>query len=279
MKSNTVVFHNKAIVCAVFLCTLLIASIRPGLCEGDSDAQQLMRSLFTKYHPDPNEQKETVTLSKSKEYPGALVGNLSLQKMSYFHQSWRFRKMSYEMFFSKQESMCPAIYGLAIFTKDITPEIPLSRFSSGVQGFHYAVEQVVDWLNAVKAGKFKRYDPSESFLEGRLLDDGVIKLDGGSYVKTGIVHHVLGATSGKKRSFAKNLTHERFHIVWDEDESFRQYWLDRWNNMSGEEKGRIVQSLGKKGYAAESESGVTKEWAVRSSEQCDIQRYESCHAL
>lgn len=266
----------KLVVCTAISYVLLVITPPSSFGEVEAGSQQCIRSLFAKYHPQPDEQKELVTLSRSDDFPGALVGNVSLQKMTYFHQNWRFRRASYEMLFTKADSMCPIIYGLAIYSKDIRPDVPLSRFSAGVQGFHYAIGQVTDWLNAVNLGTFKRYEESESFLERRLLDDGVIRIDNGKYSATGSVRHIVGAAPGKKRTLLNNLTHERFHIIWDEDDSFRATWLSRWHAMSEGEKGCILQSFEKKGYAVESEEGIAEEWAVRSSDLCDIEQYESC---
>jgi len=263
---------------AVLFFLLITFTTFPARCEEDESVQEGVQAPIVENSLGFSSEMGAGTYSLSKEYPGVLVGSSAPERLTLFYQGWRFRSMTYEMLFSNSDVMCHAIYGLAIFVGDIRLDISLDRFVAGVKGFHYPVTQLVDWLNAMKSGSFKWYDQEEKIFERRLVDGGVIRFDSGTYVSTGMVRHVLGAAQGKKRSLLRNLTHERFHIVWDEDESFRIKWLGRWRALDDGERARIASKFLGNGYSVESDMGVAEEWAVSTSDQCNIQHYDPCDA-
>ena len=47
----------------------------------------------------------------------------------------------------------PAYLSLAIFTGDVSDDLPKETFYSSVRGFHYDIKQVCEWLNYIIKNK------------------------------------------------------------------------------------------------------------------------------
>ncbi len=206
------------------------------------------------------EEKNEVDINKS---PGRIIYKHLGEKESSFNYNWKYRKSTYELHFASSEKLAKSIYGLAVFTADVSKEVPLSKFKKGVQGFHYNVHQVCDWINSKNLNL--SYD--ESWLLGLLIADGVIVLSDGKFIPSNKIKHILGAGPGRKRSFEQNLRHERLHVFWDEDKKFREVWKDRWNKMAKEQKENEIKNL--KNYNQNNPNQIIEEWAIYNAEKED----------
>jgi hypothetical protein len=227
-----------------------------------------LREIWERFAPSarqPGDRPDSAGVPESPSLaPGRCIGD-SAEARAAAISSWPWRQSGYELYFASAVELARSIYGLALATGDVGPEITMERFERGAQGFHYGVEQLCPWAEKLLAG----INSFRSAEERRLLDllflEGVLAGRGGKIVPGGKIRHVLGAAGGKKRSLAENLAHERLHVLWDEDEAFRKAGLSRWLALSGEEKQRIRLAL--PGYSPENEAQFLEEWAVREAEK------------
>lgn len=193
-------------------------------------------------------------------YPGKTVGDdvalSSFMKLS----DWRYRTVSYELYFAFSRELARSVYGLAIQNGDVDPTMPLERFEKGVRGFHYTIRQVCLWIDAVLAGDIALQTGEEQQLLLWLLKDGVVDLRDGKAIPAGRIHHVLGAAPGGKRTFETTLRHERLHVLWDEDPVFADTFRKKWQALSESEKQAARKRLA--AYAQGNETQLIEEWAV-----------------
>jgi hypothetical protein len=199
--------------------------------------------------------------SGNVNYYRRIIGEPTKEIYDLFHDKWEYKSITYELFYDNRVSLAAEIYDLAIFTKDITSDMPLERFEKGVQGFHYSVTQVCDWINN---NKQIFLNPPQRQLFFYLLVDGIIQYANNKAVPTGNVKHILGVSPGNRRSMESAARHERFHVIWDENSNIRTEYTQKWQNMTPEEHDEIAESL--RGYSLENESQLLEEWAVRSLE-------------
>ncbi|MDR2077129.1 MAG: hypothetical protein LBP61_09435 [Desulfovibrio sp.] len=209
--------------------------------------------------------------------PGSCVGDSPETRAAAALSPWAWRQYGYELYFASAAELARSIYGLALETGDIGGEMTLDRFQRGAQGFHYGVRQICPWAENLLSGRTPPRTEEERRLLDRLLLEGVIVGRGGKVVPGGNIHHVLGAAKGKKRALTDNLAHERLHVLWDEDEAFREAGLSRWRALSGEEKEAVRASL--PGYAPENEAQFVEEWAVREAEKLPAEQREKLIGL
>jgi hypothetical protein len=224
-----------------------------------SHSASTTENLWTKYAS----KVRPPTLMGSKETPGRIIGAIQANELDVFIAPWKFRKITYELHYANQMELASAVFSLAVHAGDVEPSISSQRFYAGVQGFHYSTEQICTWMNDVFAGRFRSPESSEIILIGYLIQDNVIVVRDGMFVPSDTATHVLAAAPGKKRTFLKNLLHERAHVVWDEDQTFRLQAEALWNKMTPEETEQVRASL--KQYA-QRPSLLIKEWAVRELE-------------
>lgn len=182
-----------------------------------------------------------------------------------FYYPWLYRDQTYEMHFAHPQDLASCIYSLAIFTKDISPNVPYEKFIKGVSGFHYSVEQICDWINALQNSDQLR--ENELAFIALLRHDGVIERDATTqqYKPKGKVAHVLAASASKKRSILTNLRHERLHVYWDLDSSFRDKYIKIATSMSPEEQKQAFKHL--VNYNQENIAQLIEEWAIGQAEK------------
>jgi len=218
-----------------------------------------------------DQRKERMPLPNDEEFPGKLVGNIQSDKRAFFSDKWKFRNLTYELYFENPEQLARTSYSLAIFVKDIDRNIPFERFINGVSGYRFSASQVCDWLNHYFSGKdLSALAPSgdELVLLGYLLQDRIIKVENFKFVSSGQIRHLLAASVGKKRSFGETLRHERLHVVWVESEQFRREAFESWKRLPDAQKIEARKSL--KQYSQGNEEELVKEWAVRNAEKADV---------
>ena len=196
--------------------------------------------------------------------PGAIIAGAPKEWEAEFQRAWPGRSITAELYYPTQSLLARTAYDLAVFARDIGPEVDLARFERGAQGFHYHVNQVVGWANSLVE---RRAAPSTA--EGqRLLEwlvaSGVLRWDGGRYGRGGAVLHVLGATAGARRAFVLNLNHERLHVHWDENAAFREAELAGWRALDKAEKTEFLSRM--RGYDQSRDLQMAEEWAVRRNE-------------
>ena len=190
-----------------------------------------------------------------------MIGRSGKAEQALFRQSWKYREITYESHFGSSVALASEIYSLAIHTGDITPDTPKDLFLRGVQGCHYSISQVLEWANDGRAAKSEE---ELGFIK-RLEEDKVIAKDRGVYVAAGKVSHVLSAAAGKKRTFELNLNHERLHIRWDEDASFREQGKRGYE--AREEQGRAEALKKLKRYNPKNRAQLIEEWAIYNAEK------------
>lgn len=196
--------------------------------------------------------------------PGRSVGDAASLQLVAASAHWKWRPVVYELYFESAPELARSVYGLALDMNDIDRDMPLNRFERGGQAFHYDVSQICRWINNVLHERVPVNTPQERRLIDWLFSDGVVDIKGGLAVPGEKVRHILGVAGGKKRSFAINLVHERLHIVWDENEDFRNDAKKRWQTLSEKEKQSVYESL--PGYSKDREEQIVEEWAVREAE-------------
>ena len=221
----------------------------------------LLEDLWNKYAPLAPGQQE------ARQTPGRVMGAPQGLGTAAFDYYWKYRRRTYELHFDNPAALAGSVYGLALHAGDVSPSLPREKFLGGVLGFHYSVNQICNWLNAV-AAKRQTLSAGESAFVGILLLDGVITMADGGWQGTGKARHVLGAAPGKKRGFAENLRHERLHVFWDEDSAFRARELDAWRKMPEAERAQVRAQL--KNYAQDNEPQLIEEWAVKRAEASNM---------
>jgi hypothetical protein len=224
-------------------------------------AEAEIQALWEKYAAVLNQTEES---QSALQYPGRIVGSWPEKPERMFFANWPFRGLTYEIFFSQKRELARMIFGLALFTKDIDSSISLEKFEKGAQGFHYSISQVVSWANTVLQGELKFNTNEEFVLLYWLMEDEAISLDSGKWAATGRIKHILGVTPGRKRSLKVNLNHERFHVIWDEDLTFREKYTQKWNMLSEIKKEEILKEF--KNYDQTNINQIIEEWAVRQNE-------------
>ena len=201
----------------------------------------------------------TDPLSKD-DCPGWLAGNWPSPPRDLSCRPWPYRGVTYEIQSSSQVLIARSVYGLARFAGDLDNSVTLERFERGVGGFHYGVDQVAAWANAVRDGRQGLHTEEERDLLKRLAADRVIVDQDGAWAPGGSIRHVLGATATKSRSLELNREHERIHVMWDEDADFRERAIAAWGALSDDEKHEVYKRL--KGYNPAVEMQIIEEWAV-----------------
>ncbi|MBF0102828.1 MAG: hypothetical protein HQK77_18150 [Desulfobacterales bacterium] len=203
------------------------------------------------------------------DYPGVIIGQDCSQCQQLFNEKWQYRKLTYEILCSKQDMLAEMVYCLALFSHDLNKTISLEKFKKGAQGFHYSIDQVVEWANAVTNNPRHFFKIAfEKMFFDLLQKDKVIIKKNGFFEPADQILHVLGVSSGTKRTIEFNLNHERIHIFWDQNSAFREYYIEKWNRLSSEEKQESIQAL--KGYNTENELLMIEEWTVRQNESVSI---------
>jgi hypothetical protein len=199
-----------------------------------------------------------------REGPGKFVGKDAALAASMRESSWKYRAVTYELYFASPAVLARSVYGLAIQSGDVDKAMPLDRFEKGVRGFHYSVAQVCVWFDAVFADDRAIHTDEERRLMRWLLDDGVVRVVDGKVVPGGTVNHILGAAPGRKRSFESTLRHERLHVLWDEDTVFSGEYRQKWDAMSASEKQEVWKKLS--AYSQDNEAQLMEEWAIYQAE-------------
>lgn len=193
-------------------------------------------------------------------YPGRTIGAVpAYAGESAFTYNWPYRAQTYELVFAQSAELAASIYSLAISAGDISKDVSRERFLRGVSGFHYSLQQVLDFVNGAD---FSQLHPEEHALISWLQDDGVIarNAEGQYQAGTSGIKHILGAAPGKKRSYELNLKHERLHVYWDQDEALQRTWQERYSALSANEKSAVHKKL--KQYNQDNEPQLIEEWAV-----------------
>ena len=248
---------------------MVCADLRPEPIAEQTDIDLVFIKYFSyyeKFKEDRHQDSEPGVFRPTKSYecPGYIAGEWAEKPDDLFCEAWPYRAKTYEIFFPTKKDIARAIYGLALFTRDLKPSVTLERFERGAGGFHYSIDQIAGWANAVMSGSQKVYTEEEQDFLDRLLADRVLLKVNGRYVSIGLVNHVLGVAPMKKRSLVLNLNHERTHVMWDEDPSFKERSIAGWRSLSQEEKDAVYNQL--KGYSKENELQIIEEWAVRKNE-------------
>ena len=250
-----------AALTAAALPALLAAPARAGLYP------ELWERYYQLYEEQENGGAEAEQgLSEPDEalFPGRLAGDWDEEPQGLFHDAWPARAQTYEILAASSRDLARSIYGLALYTHDLDQSVDLARFEAGAQGFHYSMDQLVGWADAVLAGEFPLYTGEELQLLSWLLQDGALAVEEGRVASTGLVGHVLGAASGRNRSLELNLDHERLHVLWDESPAFKLEWQARWRDLSDAAREEVFAQLS--GYDRENLEGIIEEWAVRQNE-------------
>lgn len=229
-------------------------------CTSSANAH-VLEELWDKY----SYHIEKIDFDTQSPFPGKIIGtnNVCSNKIKSFNHNWEFREFTYEIYYENPVQLAKAIYSLALHAKDIDVTLPVEKFYSGVLGFHYSVKQVCDWINNLLKNK-NTFSKEESALIGILLSDNVIRIENGKFTQTGKIEHILGAAPGKKRTFYFNLRHERLHVIWDKDSTFKNKSLKIWSNMTEDDKNKIRMNLKK--YNQKNESQIIEEWAIKQAE-------------
>jgi hypothetical protein len=218
-----------------------------------------LEDLWNKYNiiVGTDDRNRHVDEASSVKY--RIIGSTNDEINDLITSDWRFKNLTYQLYYDNQAVMATDLYILAIFIKDISETVTLERFQKGVQGFHYSTQQICDWLNDSST------DLSSNNLHNYFIEDGVIKQLDNKFISTGKFEHVLGVAYNPKRKMSSIVMHESFHILWDEDKSVRNYYVNLWNSYNIDEKNTIISGL--KGYSLENEEQLVEEWAVREMEK------------
>ena len=270
--------RNILIIFLVVVFSFSMSSSAPADIRPDAEAQAThTKSLFEKYWEASKIKRDTTDSPRPKSAapakppktrdsscPGMIVGQWDDRPDGLFREQWPYRNITFEMYFPEKRLVARTIYGLALFTRDLDPSVTLARFERGAGGFHYSIDQVADWANAVETGAHPVYTQEEKDFLNQLVDQRLLLKVHGRFRNIGLIRHVLGVTPMRKRSLALNLRHERTHILWDEAPGFRDTYTKRWRTLSDEEKKAVYARL--KGYNPENEMQIIEEWAVYQNE-------------
>ena len=235
---------------ACIVCTPLLARAFPPLPEAMWDQLVL----------------HTTLIPGSASAPGRLPANATTAVRGLFFTQNKARHVSYEIIFPDQRLLALAVFSLAVHAGDVPNNMDAQRFFRSVQGFHYSIAQVCTWRTDL-ARSFKELPPEAAhatrwFMQ-MLEEDQIISNVSGQWQGTGTVSHVLGAARGEKRSLARNLRHERLHVLWDEDADMRQKAHVAWGKLTPHQRKQALQSL--QGYSTDN-ALLLEEWAVRRLE-------------
>lgn len=200
----------------------------------------------------------------SQDFPGWIVGSWHQPPTHLLLRPWPFREQTYVILLPDKKTLARMIYHLALFARDLDPQISLEQFEGGAQGFHYSLTQLLDWLNSLTSDPQPTLSSETTLFIQQLLADGVIAKQGHSYHPNGRITHIIGAAPGHKRDLALNLNHERLHVLWDLNPDFRASWLKKWQALTPDQKQHILAQF--KGYEQQDELHLVEEWAVRESE-------------
>lgn len=220
----------------------------------------VLEELWAKYYPQAQPHQEKV----SGPTPGKIIGKAQGHGESGFEYPWKYRSTVYEMHFENPEQLARGIYSLALHARDVDESLPVEKFYGGVLGFHYSAPQVAAWLNDILKDH-KPLSAEENAFAGLMLQEGVVKIGKNGFEPGRRVTHVLGAAPGKKRTFERNLHHERMHVFWDEDKSLREKETAAWQAMNETEKAEARKAF--KNYAKGNEKQLVEEWAISRAEK------------
>lgn len=221
--------------------------------------------------------KKVSFFAAQRNGPGKLVGKDDRFAVFMRESAWKYRAVTYELYFSSSTTLARSVYGLAMQSGDVDETMPLDRFERGVRGFHYSVAQVCTWINAIFANDRAVHMDEEHQLIRWLIDDGVIRIVDGKAVPGGIINHILGAAPGRKRSFETTLRHERLHVLWEEDAVFSGEYRKKWNAMSANEKLEVRKSLS--AYSQSNEAQLMEEWAISQAENLSKEKVKNLVGL
>ena len=219
--------------------------------------EDVIRKTWEKYMA-----KAIVTAPYS--YPGRSIGEDASIAGFMEKSAWRYRGTSYELYFASSRLLARSVYGLAIHSGDVDKTMPLERFEKGVRGFHYTIRQLCGWIDAVLRGDMATHTSEERQLILWLVEDRAVRIVNGQAVSTETIHHILGSSPGKKRSFELTLMHERLHVLWDEDPAFAETARKKWAALTDAEKGEVRKTLA--AYAQSNEPQLMEEWAIYQAE-------------
>ena len=210
-------------------------------------------------------EEKKASAGASGATPGKIAGQATDEMKALHAYAWRYRAVTYELYYGDSRDLARTVYGIALHAGDIDASLPPERFIKGARGYHYSVDQICAWINDLlgKKGAEPRFD--ELALLGLLLQDRVVTVREGRFAPAGTIKHVLGAAPGSKRSFADNLRHERLHIFWDENTDMRQRTEKAWRALSEAEKDKVRKALAQ--YAQGNERQLMEEWAIYDAEQ------------
>lgn len=237
--------------------------------NADASSDAMLSKLFDKYSelielPKSSRptQSDAMFVIDAAGLPGVILGKEQGKGESAFDNFWPYRKITFEMHIQDQRMLSGMLYSLAVHAKDISPNTPRDKFYKGVSGFHYSVEQICDWLN--DPNKVALNAEERGFVQ-QLLKHKVIVQEDTQYVPGSQLKHVLGASASKKRSFERNLRHERLHIYYDEDAAFRKACVDQFMALDQEQQKEILK--GYSNYNQENLPQLIEEWSVGSHDQ------------
>lgn len=178
--------------------------------------------------------------------------------------SWPYKSISYEIIAGSKTDLSRLIYGIARYVKDIDSTISIKHFENGVLGFHYSIDQIINWANDIQHGKINFKSPGEIFFLNLLVQDKIIHLHDGMWESATSIKHVIGASESKSRPLLLNLTHERIHVLWDVDIEFKKSIEKKWLSLNSDEQELVFKSL--KNYNKENINQIIEEWGVRDHE-------------
>lgn len=230
-----------------------------------------LSQLFKKYQELSTQKPTTPKLDLSTfqtdvaGWPGMIYGNEQGEGESSFNFAWPYRHIAFEMHIQDQKQLSAMIYSLAVHAKDISADTPRDKFYKGVSGFHYSIEQICAWLN--DPNKIELNAEERGFVQ-QLENHGVIKKEANQYISASSIKHVLAASASKKRSFERNLRHERLHIFYDEDQDFRDSCLKRFKALDIAEQKEILKKYSH--YNQENLPQLIEEWAVSIQDQTSL---------
>ncbi|MDR1084622.1 MAG: hypothetical protein LBP22_07100 [Deltaproteobacteria bacterium] len=235
-------------------CSLYTFTGRAGIAvDANGSLQDKFSVLWDKY-ADRLDQDDP-------KYPHRIFYDSNDEIDALVNSAWKYKNRTYELYYNDTVKLARHIYNIAIFTNDITKEVSLERFEKGIQGFHYSIDQICSWINSKSIDIFT-YDELQLVLY--LIADGIIVLKDGKFISAGKVNHILGVAPGKKRSMKTVSSHERLHVIWDEDADLKNEYTQKWRALSQADKDKVVSSL--KGYSLSKEEQLIEEWFVRELE-------------
>lgn len=256
-------------------------------CITATSNAQTLEDVWNKYSPDSQQKatappvsvgatlqgktndNDTDAASQSKLFPGRLIGNPQGIKEAAFTYPWKYRHQTYELHYENPQSLARSVYGLALFTGDISEDLPKEKFFSSVRGFHYSAWQVTKWLNHIKGNNNTLTDEEKLLIEF-LIEDKFVVLKENTFSPGIVAGHLVAAAPGSTRSFDYNLRHERLHVYWDEDIHFQANFRAKWILLSSSEKDKEREKL--KNYNQSKEQQLIEEWAVKKSETEKLSR-------